>query len=82
MIWFDSSQIKNQKDPNRSLHAGVGRGESCAAGARHVHLISRARLSTRVTAQPRDLRVPGEPMSRMRSSIQSTHAPEDEVMAT
>ena len=53
MTGFSSGEPK--KYPAGSVHAGVRRGESCAAGAHHASLVGRARLSTRVTARSRDL---------------------------
>jgi len=49
------SEIESKQIGDGSIHAGVGRCESCAAGAQCVDLASQARLSTRVTARSRGL---------------------------
>jgi len=49
------SEIESKQIGDGSIHAGVGRCESCAAGALRVGRASQARLSTRVTARSRVL---------------------------
>src|SRR5215510_4449137 len=51
--FFSETEFKQIGDG--SIHAGVGRCESCAAGAQCVDRASRARLSTRVAARSRGL---------------------------